>query len=172
MHSLSVSFLPHLSYDYSEVICRALYDKDPEDWKVKYGTGWGRQIDYSPSTTTGTLRGHIKKWHLLEYIEIALDPQRDWQILVSGIKKALKLGYSLDGLKDIVKQNGNVTISSRTCFTLTIVFFYEYARGRYALNGCVTFSGLACIAFPFPVSRATGSCTRTFPFPSYAFPLT
>ena len=97
-----------MSYDYSEVICRALYDKDPEDWKVKYGTGWGRQIDYSPSTTTGTLRGHIDKWHLLEYIEIALDPQRDWQILVSGVKKALKLGYSLDGLKDIVKQNGNL----------------------------------------------------------------
>ena len=108
MHSLSVSFLPHLSYDYSEVICRALYDKDPEDWKVKYGTGRGRQIDYSPSTMTGTLWGHIDKWHLLEYIEIALDPQRDWQILVSGVKKALKLGYSLDGLKDIVKQNGNL----------------------------------------------------------------
>ena len=108
MHSLSVSFLPHLSYDYSEVICRALYDKDPEDWKVKYGTDRGRQIDYAPSTTTGTLRGHIEKWHLLEYIEIALDPQRDWQILVSGVKKALKLGYSLDGLKDIVKQNGNL----------------------------------------------------------------
>ena len=42
---------------------------------------------------------------------------------------------------------------------LTFVFFYEYARGRYALNGRVMFSGLAYLVFPFPVSRATGSCT-------------
>ena len=108
MHSLPVSFLPDLSHDYSEIICRAIYDKDPEDWKVKYGTGRGWQIDYAPTTTTGTLQGHIEKWHLLEYIEIALDPQRDWQILVSSVKRTLKLGYSLDGLKDIVKQNGNL----------------------------------------------------------------
>ena len=46
---------------------------------------------------------------------------------------------------------------------LTFVFFYEYARGCYALNGCVTFSRLAYLVFPFPVSHATGSCTRTFP---------
>ena len=49
-------------------------------------------------------------------------------------------------------------------FSLTIVFFYEYARGRSVLNGRVTFSGLACLVPPFPVSRATGLCTRTFPF--------
>ena len=50
-------------------------------------------------------------------------------------------------------------------FSLTIVFFYEYARGHFVLNGRVTFPGPGYFAFPFPVSRATGSCTRTFPFP-------
>ena len=49
---------------------------------------------------------------------------------------------------------------SDNCFS-----FYEYARGRYALNGRVTFSGLAYLVLPFPVSRATGSCTRMFPSP-------
>ena len=52
---------------------------------------------------------------------------------------------------------------------LTFVFFYEYAHGRYVLNGHVTFSGLAYLVFPFPVSRATGSCTRTFPSPFHVF---
>ena len=49
-------------------------------------------------------------------------------------------------------------------FSLTIVFFfYEYARGHFVLNGRVTFSGPGYFAFPFPVSRATGSCTRMLP---------
>ena len=52
---------------------------------------------------------------------------------------------------------------------LTIAFFYKYTRGRYALNGHVTFSGLACLVLPFPVSCATGSCTRMFPFPFHVF---
>ena len=52
---------------------------------------------------------------------------------------------------------------------LTFVFFYEYARGCYALNGRVTFSGLAYLVFPFPISRATGSCTRTSPFLFHVF---
>ena len=41
----------------------------------------------------------------------------------------------------------------RTMIYLTFVFsffFYEYARGRSALNGRVTFSGLAYSVFPIP----------------------
>ena len=60
-----------------------------------------------------------------------------------------------------------VTISSH--YDLSDIYFYEYARGRYALNGRVTFSGLAYLVFPFSVSCATGSCTRTFPFPFHVF---
>ena len=30
-------------------------------------------------------------------------------------------------------------------------------------------SGLTYLVLPFPVSRATGSCTRTFPFPFHVF---
>ena len=37
---------------------------------------------------------------------------------------------------------------------------------------CHVFSGLAYFVSPLSVSRATGSCTRTFPFLSYAFPFT
>ena len=33
------------------------------------------------------------------------------------------------------------------------------------------FSGLAYFVSPLSVSCATGSCTHTFPFPSYVFPL-
>ena len=33
-------------------------------------------------------------------------------------------------------------------YSLTIVFFYEYARGCYALNGHVTLSGLAYSVLP------------------------
>ena len=54
-------------------------------------------------------------------------------------------------------------------FHLTFVFFYKYARGRYALNGRVTFSGLACLVSPLPITRATGSCTRMFPFLVHVF---
>ena len=68
-----------------------------------------------------------------------------------------------NGDNDDNYQDG-VTISSHM-FYLTFVFFYEYTRGCYALNGRVTFSRLAYLVFPFPVPHATGSCTRTFPFP-------
>ena len=60
----------------------------------------------------------------------------------------------------------------RLLFNWQLFFFYEYARGHSVLNGRVTFSGLAYLAFPPPVSRATSSCTRMFPFPSYMFSLT
>ena len=51
-----------------------------------------------------------------------------------------------------------------------LFFFYEYAHGHYALNGRVTFSGLAYLVFLFPVTRATGSCTHMFPFHLACFP--
>ena len=57
----------------------------------------------------------------------------------------------------------------RTCFILTFTFLYEYARGRSALNGRVTFPRLAYPVFPLSVSRATGSCTRMFLFLFHVF---
>ena len=72
-------------------------------------------MDYAPLTTTGVLRGHIEKWHLLEYIEIASDPQREWQIQIGSVKTALRLGYSFDDLKDILAQGGKlINLPSRT----------------------------------------------------------
>ena len=64
----------------------------------------------------------------------------------------------------------SVTIPSSHCAMLIIfLFFYEYARGCYALNGRVMCSRLAYLVFPFPISRATGSCTCMFPFPFHVF---
>ena len=59
----------------------------------------------------------------------------------------------------------------RAMIYLTFVFFYKYACGRYVLNGRVTFSRLAYLVSPFPISRATGSCTRMFPFRFTCSPL-
>ena len=65
-------------------------------------------MDYTTLTTTGVLRGHIEKWHLLKYIEIASNPRRDWQIQIASIRMALTLGYSLDDLKNIVAEGGKL----------------------------------------------------------------
>ena len=54
---------------------------------------------------------------------------------------------------------------------LTFVFFYKYACGRYVLNGRVMFSRLAYLVSLFPISCATGSCTRMFPFRFMCSPL-
>ena len=62
----------------------------------------------------------------------------------------------------------------RTYYFLTIVFLFLRVRSRTlcAQWTCHVFSRLGYLVFPFPVSRATGSCTHTFPFPSYVFPFT
>ena len=70
-----------------------------------------------------------------------------------------------------LKGGGDVTIPSQHIFSLTIVLFYEYTRGRFTLNGRVTFSGLAYPRVPISVSRATGSCTRMLPFRLMCFSL-
>ena len=60
----------------------------------------------------------------------------------------------------------------RTWFILTIVFFLRVrSRTLCAQWTCHVFSGLAYLVFPFPVSRATSSCTRMFPFRLTCFPL-
>ena len=56
---------------------------------------------------TGMLRGHIEKFHLIEYIEMASVPNRSWLIQVQSVKNAMDVGYSLDELKDIAVKTGS-----------------------------------------------------------------
>ena len=107
MPSLPVSILLDLFYRHSECICRAIHDSDPGAWIISYPNN-KRRISYAPSTTTGTLRGHIEKFHLIKYIEMALVPNRSWLIQVQSVKNAMDVGYSLDELKDIAMKGGKI----------------------------------------------------------------
>ena len=106
MPSLPVSILLDLFYRHSECIRRAIHDSDPGAWIISYPNNkW--PISYAPSTMTGMLRGHIEKFHLVEYIEMASVPNRSWLIQVQSVKNAMDVGYSLDELKDIAVKTGS-----------------------------------------------------------------
>lgn len=107
MQTLSVSNLLNLFHRHSEEICRALRDKDLVTWESLYPND-RRRINYSANTATGTLRGHIAKWHLVEYLEIASNPKRQWRIQLSSVEDALHLGYTFDELKEIAKKDGKL----------------------------------------------------------------
>ena len=64
--------------------------------------------------------------------------------------KLIKLEYSGLNLSPHCDMQwaSSVTISSQRVFSLTIVFFYEYACGRSALNGRVTCSPDSLISYP------------------------
>ncbi|KAF8547373.1 hypothetical protein OG21DRAFT_1527205 [Imleria badia] len=59
---------------------------------------------YLAKMGTSTLRGHIDNWHLLPYIILALQPDREWPIQVPTMKKAIGLGYTLNELKSFVEK--------------------------------------------------------------------
>ena len=107
MQTLSVSNLLNLFYHHSDSICRALRDKDPAAWNTAYPNN-KQQINYSAGTATGMLQGHIAKWHLVEYLEIASNPNRQWWIQLSNIEVVIGLGYTFDELKEIVKKDGKL----------------------------------------------------------------
>ncbi|KIM68335.1 hypothetical protein SCLCIDRAFT_105772 [Scleroderma citrinum Foug A] len=87
--------------------CQKLHDNDPSAWNASFPNN-RRWITYSSTTMTGMLQGHIKNWHLIEYIEIASNPNRKWPIQVLNVKVAIGLGYTLDELKEIAKMDGKL----------------------------------------------------------------
>ena len=107
MQTLSVSNLLNLFYRHSDSICKALCDKDPATWNTAYPNN-KQQINYSAGTATGTLWGHIAKWHLVEYLKIALNPNRQWQVQLSNVEVVIGLGYTFDELKEIAKKDGKL----------------------------------------------------------------
>ena len=74
MQTLLVSNLLNLFYCHSDSICRALRDRDPATWNTAYPNN-KQQINYSVGTVTGTLWGHITKWHLIEYLD-SIEPKQ------------------------------------------------------------------------------------------------
>ena len=107
MQTLSVSNLLNLFSHHSDSICRALHDKDPVAWNTTYPNN-KRWINYSAGTVTGMLQGHIAKWHLIEYLEIASNPNRQWRIQLSNVEVVISFGYTFDELKEIVKKDGKL----------------------------------------------------------------
>ena len=63
-----------------------------------------RKIEYQPKTSTTTLRGHIKCFHLLEFLELA--QKENWKVFPNKIKLALELGYNVSMLLEVLKQPG------------------------------------------------------------------
>ncbi|KIK21668.1 hypothetical protein PISMIDRAFT_77592, partial [Pisolithus microcarpus 441] len=81
-------------------VCSNLRDKYPAEYmKQKKHT-----ISYSPNMMTGVLHGHIGKWHLLHFINLAMELGRVWPIQVSPVKEILVLGYTLEELKAFLEK--------------------------------------------------------------------
>ena len=67
----------------------------------------GRKIHYQPKTSTYSLRGHIERLHLVEFLPLA--QMEKWMVYLTKVKVALKLGYDLSMLLEALKLPG-VTI--------------------------------------------------------------
>ncbi|KAI6111673.1 hypothetical protein EDD16DRAFT_1521874 [Pisolithus croceorrhizus] len=59
---------------------------------------------YSKSTAMTTLHLHIKRFHLCDYLDLALQEGRDWPIQLKVMKECTVKGYSLQELKSLVEK--------------------------------------------------------------------
>ncbi|KAI5998468.1 hypothetical protein EDC04DRAFT_2909281 [Pisolithus marmoratus] len=81
-------------------VCFNLHNKHP----VEYMKQKKHAITYSSNTMTGILHGHIGRWHLLDFIDLVMEPGRAWPIQVSPVKEVLVLGYMLEELKAFLEK--------------------------------------------------------------------
>ncbi|KIK20567.1 hypothetical protein PISMIDRAFT_105542 [Pisolithus microcarpus 441] len=79
--------------------CHDLCNRNPAEFDNKYPS---HIIQYSKNTATSTLRLHIEKFHLLDYLDLALQKDSDWPIQVKVVKDCITNGYSLQELKSLV----------------------------------------------------------------------
>lgn len=68
---------------------RQIYNVDPASF-CKIYSKW--TFTYTGTSGTSTLRGQIKKWHLLQYMSMAESPR--WSIWLKTVKMAIGQGYS------------------------------------------------------------------------------
>ena len=90
--------------------------EDVAAWNATYGpnTHVKRSVTYSEKMGITNLRRHIFRWHLLEYLTLAID--RSWIIGVKPVKSAIDAGYPIEELKTLVK-NGIDLASLTLCLT-------------------------------------------------------
>ncbi|KIK23096.1 hypothetical protein PISMIDRAFT_101157 [Pisolithus microcarpus 441] len=79
--------------------CCDLCNRNPAKFNNKYPSC---TIQYLKNTATSMLRLHIKKFHLLDYLDLVLQKDRDWPIQVKVVKDCITNGYSLQELKSLV----------------------------------------------------------------------
>lgn len=76
-------------------------------WDVLYGPSSAkRNFTYANSSSNTTLRPHIYKWHLLEYLTQALE--NSWPIVVKEVKMCQNQGFSIEEMKAHVEKGGNL----------------------------------------------------------------
>jgi hypothetical protein len=63
-------------------------------------------FQYSCKTGTSGLRGHIYRYHLLEYVTLA--EQNGWYIWLDSIKSAVAHGYTLAEIQDVLTNGGSI----------------------------------------------------------------
>lgn len=78
--------------------CRDLKQHDPINFPSD------RKIEYWPKMSTTMLHGHIERFHLLEFLELA--QKENWKVFPNKIKLALELGYNVSMLLEALKQPG------------------------------------------------------------------
>ena len=78
--------------------CRQVHDADPVGWAKKYPTKRDRSFEYGPKTGTTALRGHIERYHLVDYLSLA--ETNRWPILLKSVKSAQSCGHKLREIRD------------------------------------------------------------------------
>lgn len=81
--------------------------KDVASWDAVHGlSSKRRRFTYGSKTGNSSLRPHIYKWHLHEYLTQAL--QNWWPIVLKEVKMLLSQGYSIEEVKTHVEKGGDL----------------------------------------------------------------
>lgn len=65
-----------------------------------------RTYIYAAKSGTSTLRGHVDRWHVHEYLELV--EARGWPVWIETVKKAIKLGYTIGELQQVMTESGTL----------------------------------------------------------------
>ena len=78
--------------------CRALRESDPINFPSDI------QLHYKPKTSNWSLRAHIERLHLIEYLELA--KENDWEIFLNKVTVVLDMGYDVPTLLERLRKPG------------------------------------------------------------------
>ncbi|KAI6104558.1 ribonuclease H-like domain-containing protein [Pisolithus croceorrhizus] len=83
------------------VVCSDLCNSNPAGFTKKYPNC---MVQYLKSTAMATFHLHIERFHLHDYLDLALQEGTDWPIQVKVMKEGVINGYSLQELKGLVEK--------------------------------------------------------------------